>query len=145
LQFDPEQIGPEQIRGIMRSEMLNLVYVGMGGLLGSIGRYVVAGAVYQVFPNSYFPIGTAVVNILGCFVIGFLNGLTELHQLLSPEMRTFLLIGLLGGFTTFSTFGYETIAAMRAGDFVPALANVFIQVIVGLSAVWLGYNVTRYF
>ena len=129
----------------MRSEMLNLVYVGMGGLLGSIGRYVVAGAVYQVFPNSYFPIGTAVVNILGCFVIGFLNGLTELHQLLSPEMRTFLLIGLLGGFTTFSTFGYETIASMRAGEFVPALANVLIQVIVGLSAVWLGYNVTRYF
>jgi len=88
----------------MRTEMLNLVYVGMGGLLGSIGRYVVAGAVYQVFPNSYFPIGT-----------------------------------------TFSTFGYETIAAMRAGEFVPALANVLIQVIVGLSALWLGYNVTRYF
>ncbi len=129
----------------MRTEMLNLVYVGVGGFLGSIGRYVVAGAVYQVFPNSYFPIGTAVVNILGCFVIGFLNGLTELRQLLNPEMRIFLLIGLLGGFTTFSTFGYETIASMRAGEFVPALANVLIQVIVGLSAVWLGYNVTRYF
>ena len=129
----------------MRIEMLNLVYVGVGGLLGSIGRYLVAGAVYQVFPNSFFPIGTAVVNILGCFLIGFLSGLTELRQLLNPEMRIFLLIGLLGGFTTFSTFGYETIAAMRAGDFVSALANVFIQVIVGLSAVWLGYNVTRYF
>jgi CrcB protein len=60
-------------------------------------------------------------------------------------MRIFLLIGMLGGFTTFSTFGYETIASMRTGEFVPALANVLIQVIVGLSAVWLGYNVTRYF
>ncbi len=129
----------------MRTEMLNLVYVGVGGFLGSIGRYLVAGAVYQVFPNNYFPIGTAVVNILGCFVIGLLNGLTELRQLLNPEMRIFLLIGLLGGFTTFSTFGYETIASMRAGEFVSAFANVLIQVIVGLSAVWLGYNVTRYF
>ena len=129
----------------MRTEMLNLVYVGVGGLLGSIGRYLVAGAVYQIFPNSYFPIGTAVVNILGCFLIGFLSGLTELRQLLGPEMRVFLLIGLLGGFTTFSTFGYETIASMRGGEFLPALANVFVQVIVGLSAVWLGYNLTRYF
>ncbi len=129
----------------MRTEMLNLVYVGVGGFIGSIGRYLVTGAVYQIFPNSYLPIGTAVVNILGCFLIGFLSGLTELRQLLSPEMRIFLLIGLLGGFTTFSTFGYETIASLRTGEFVSALANVLIQVIVGLSAVWLGYNVTRYF
>ena len=129
----------------MRTEMLNLVYVGVGGFIGSIGRYLVTGAVYQIFPNSYFPIGTAVVNILGCFLIGFLSGLTELRQLLSPELRIFLLIGLLGGFTTFSTFGYETIASLRTGEFVSALANVLIQVIVGLSAVWLGYNVTRYF
>jgi CrcB protein len=101
--------------------------------------------VYQIFPNSYFPAGTAVVNILGCFLIGFLSGLTELRQLLSPEVRIFLLIGLLGGFTTFSTFGYETIASLRSGQFLLALANVLIQVIVGLSAVWIGYNVTRYF
>ena len=63
----------------MKTEMLNLVYVGMGGLLGSIGRYLVAGAVYYIFPNSYFLIGTAVVNILGCFLIGFLSGLTKLR------------------------------------------------------------------
>ena len=129
----------------MRTEMLNLVYVGVGGFVGSIGRYLVAGAVYQIFPNSYFPSGTAVVNIIGCFLIGFLSGLTELRQLLSPEVRIFLLIGLLGGFTTFSTFGYETIASLRSGQFLPALSNVLIQVIVGLSAVWIGYNITRYF
>ena len=129
----------------MRTEILNLVFVGAGGFLGSIGRYLVAGAVYQIFPNSNFPVGTAVVNILGCFFIGLLSGLMELRQLLGPEMRIFLLIGLLGGFTTFSTFGYETIASLRAGEFLPALANVLIQVIVGLSAVWLGYSITRYF
>ena len=129
----------------MRTEMLNLVYVGVGGFIGSIGRYLVAGAVHQILPNSYFPAGTAVVNILGCFVIGILSGLTELRQLLSPEMRIFLLIGLLGGFTTFSTFGYETVASVRSGQLLPALANVVIQVILGLSAVWFGYNITRYF
>ena len=90
----------------MRTAILDLVYVGLGGFIGSIGRYLAAGAVHQIFPSSYFPIGTAVVNIIGCFLIGILTGLAELRNLLSPEMRTFLLIGMLGGFTTFSTFGH---------------------------------------
>ena len=128
----------------MRTEMLNLVFVGVGGLIGSIGRYLVAGAVYQMFPNSYFPIGTATINILGCFLIGFITGLVEVRNLLSPEMRVFLLIGLLGGFTTFSTFSFETIALLRDGTYLTALANVLIQVVAGLSAVWLGFNVIRY-
>jgi CrcB protein len=100
--------------------------------------------VHQFFPSIYFPIGTAVVNIIGCFLIGILTGLAELRNLLSPEMRTFLLIGMLGGFTTFSTFGHETVALMRDGQFLHAVGNVLIQVIIGLSGVWLGYNVTRY-
>ena len=111
---------------------------------GSIGRYLLAGAVYQLFPNLNFPTGTAVVNILGCFLIGLITGLAEVRNLLSPEMRIFILIGLLGGFTTFSTFGFETFALLRDGAFVTALANVLVQVIVGLSAVWLGFNVIRY-
>ena len=81
----------------MRTAILDLVYVGLGGFIGSIGRYLAAGAVHQIFPSSYFPIGTAVVNIIGCFLIGVLTGLAELRNLLSPEMRTFLLIGMLGG------------------------------------------------
>jgi CrcB protein len=125
--------------------MLNLVFVGVGGLLGSIGRYLLAGAVYQIFPNAFFPLGTAAVNILGCFLIGFITGLAEVRNLLSPELRVFLLIGLLGGFTTFSTFGYETIALLRDGAFLTAVANVLVQVIMGLSAVWIGFNVIRYF
>jgi CrcB protein len=124
--------------------MLNLVYVGVGGLLGSIGRYLLTGAVHQIFPNAFFPLGTAVVNVLGCFLIGLISGLAELRSLLSPEWRMFLLIGLLGGFTTFSTFGYETIALVRDGAFLTALANVLVQVALGLSAVWLGFNVIRY-
>ena len=124
---------------------MNLLLVGVGGFIGSIGRYVLAGAIHQVLHNSTFPYGTMVVNIVGCFVIGFLNGLAETRQLLSPELRLFLLIGLLGGFTTFSTFGYETMALLRDSQIGAALANVLVQVTVGLLCVWLGYSlVTRY-
>jgi CrcB protein len=91
--------------------MLNLVYVGLGGLVGSsIGRYLAFGAVHPIFPNIYFPIGTAAVNIIGCFFIELFTGLAELRNRLSPEMRMVLLNGLLGGVTKLSTFGYETIA-----------------------------------
>ena len=128
----------------MRTAILELVYVGMGGFVGAIGRYLTSGMMHQMFPGTLFPIGTAVVNIIGCCLIGFLTGLAELRNLLNPEVRMFLLIGLLGGFTTFSTFGHETVALMRDGQFLHAVGNVLIQVIIGLSGVWLGYNVTRY-
>ena len=128
----------------MRTSILNLAYIGIGGFIGSIGRYLTSGLMHQIFPNIYFPIGTAAVNIIGCFSIGVLTGLSELRGLLSPEMRLFLLIGLLGGFTTFSTFGHETVAFMRDGEFLHAVGNVLIQVIICLSSVWFGYNVTRY-
>lgn len=123
--------------------MLNILFVGVGGFFGSIGRYLLSGAVYQLFPNLHFPIGTTVVNVSGCFLIGFISALVEVRNLLSPEVRVFLLIGMLGGFTTFSTFGYETIALLRDGAFFSGLANVLIQVVVGISAVWLGYNIVR--
>ncbi len=123
--------------------MLNILFVGVGGFFGSMGRYLLSGAVYQLFPNLHFPIGTTVVNVLGCFLIGFTSALVEFRNLLSPEVRVFLMIGVLGGFTTFSTFGYETIALLRDGAFLTGLANVLIQVIFGISAVWLGYSVVR--
>ena len=128
----------------MRVAILDLVYVGLGGLIGSIGRYLASGVAHQIFPGLYFPIGTAIVNIIGCFFIGILTGLAEIRNLLSAEMRLFLMIGLLGGFTTFSTFGHETVAFMRDGQFLHAVGNVLIQVIIGLSGVWLGFNVARY-
>ena len=124
--------------------MLNILFVGVGGFFGSIGRYLLSGAVYQMFPNLHFPIGTTVVNVLGCFLIGIATALVEVRNLLSPEIRVFLVIGMLGGFTTFSTFGYETIALLRDGAFFTGLANVLIQVIVGISAIWLGFNIIRY-
>ncbi len=123
--------------------MFNALFVGAGGFFGAIGRYLLAGAVYQLFPNSSFPSGTAVVNILGCFIIGLLNGLFEVRQVFGAETRLFLLIGLLGGFTTFSTFGFETLALMKGGEFFLAVMNVLVQVILGLVAVFFGYSLLR--
>lgn len=129
---------------MMKTTLMQLMLVGMGGFLGSIGRYLLSGAVYRLFQNNSFPSGTAVVNILGCFIIGVCSALVDQRQLLSPETRLFLFIGLLGGFTTFSTFGYETIALMRDGQLLSAGANVLVQVIIGLAAVFFGYGLTRY-
>jgi CrcB protein len=124
--------------------MINVLFVGAGGFFGAIGRYLLAGAVYQLFPNSSFPSGTTVVNVLGCFIIGLLNGLIETRQVFGPETRLFLLIGLLGGFTTFSTFGFETMALMKDGEFLLAVMNVLVQVVLGLGAVFVGYNLLRH-
>lgn len=127
----------------MNFSIPNIVLVGLGGCIGSIGRYVVSGWVYHVSGTPSFPWGTAVVNIVGCFVIGALTGLADVRQVMGPEARAFALIGVLGGFTTFSTFGYETISLLRDGQSGLALANVGLQVIAGLVAVWLGLVCSR--
>ena len=89
-----------------------------------------------------FPYGTLVVNMLGCLLIGVAVGLVDSRQLFGPDMRLFVLIGLLGGFTTYSTFGYETFALLRDADYLRAVANVSIHVVLGLALVWAGYSIT---
>jgi len=84
--------------------------VGFGGFIGSVARYLMAGAVHRVADRALFPSGTLAVNVLGCLAIGFLGGLAESRGVLSASARLFLLIGVLGGFTTFSSFGFETMA-----------------------------------
>jgi len=122
-----------------------LLLVGLGGFVGSIARYVLSGAMQQWLQNSSFPYGTMAVNIIGCFAIGCLNGLAESRQIISPEIRVFLVVGLLGGFTTFSTFGYETLVLLRESQLISALANVAFQITFGLISVWSGYVlVSRY-
>jgi CrcB protein len=110
----------------------------MGGFLGSVLRYGTGGLVHRVAGQALFPWGTLVVNGLGCLAIGFLGGLAEMRGVLTAEARLFLFIGVLGGFTTFSTFGYETIHLMRDGQAGWAAANVLAQVALGLAAVWAG-------
>ena len=118
--------------------------VGSGGFLGALARYVLGGLVQRGFPLAAFPYGTLAVNLVGCLAIGILAGISESRQLLGPELRTFVFIGILGGFTTFSTFGYETIALMRDAEYLPAMANVGLHVTVGLALVWLGFTVTTW-
>jgi len=121
-----------------------LLLVGGGGFIGSIGRYLLGGWAHSLFPRATFPLGTLLVNVCGCLLIGLVAGLIEIKQMFGPEVRLFVLIGLLGGFTTFSTFSYETLAMLRDGQFLRALGNVMLQVVLCLVAAWLGYLLARY-
>lgn len=123
----------------MRTALINAVLVGSGGFLGALARYGLGGLVHRYLPFATFPFGTLAVNLVGCFAIGVLAGLAETRHLFAPEFRTFAFIGVLGGFTTLSTFGYETFALMRDSEYMLAAANVGLQVIGGLTLVWLGW------
>lgn len=118
--------------------MSNWLFVGIGGFIGSILRYCVSGYVQQITKSFEFPYGTLVVNLTGCLAIGLFSQLAEAHGVFSPETRALVFIGILGGFTTFSTFGNETMNLLRAGEALPTLANIGAHIILGLGAVWLG-------
>lgn len=120
-----------------------LLWVGAGGFLGAILRYLLGGWVQRLAPMAGFPTGTLAVNVLGCLAIGLVAGLVELRHGLGPGLRLFLLVGLLGGFTTFSSFAWETLDLARASALTPALANVALQVVLGLAAAWAGLALTR--
>ena len=116
---------------------MDVLAVFLGGGLGATLRYGMSGMVHRIM-GSDFPYGTLVVNILGCLLIGALMSVTEDRILLHPRMRLFLAIGLLGGFTTFSTFSYETVALLRSGAFLYGMLNVLLSVCVCLLATWIG-------
>jgi CrcB protein len=126
----------------LKVALVNAAAVGSGGFLGALARYGLSGLVQRQAPLTTFPFGTLVVNLLGCLVIGLLAGFTESWQLFGPGFRTFVLIGILGGFTTFSTFGYETFAMIRDAEYLRAAANAGAHVIAGLILVWVGYTIT---
>jgi CrcB protein len=111
--------------------------VGIGGGLGAAARYALGGAVHRV-TGAGFPAGTLVVNVLGCLLIGVVMGLTEVRPALTREARLFLTVGVLGGFTTFSSFGYETLQLLRGGQFGLAALSACGNLFVGLAAVWAG-------
>ena len=114
--------------------------IGAGGFFGSILRYFLSGVVYRLFSSKpLLPYGTLFVNITGCFLIGLISGLVENRQLMKPELRLFIMIGLLGGFTTFSTFAFESFGYLRDAEFMPFFLNTTLHVVLGVVAVWLGY------
>ncbi len=117
--------------------MTKLLLVGAGGFLGSIARALLSNFVQQS-SNSGFPWGTLAVNVLGCFVIGALAQVGEMRELFSAETRAFIFVGVLGGFTTYSSFGNETINLWRSGTGWFAFVNVAAQLLLGLGAVMVG-------
>jgi CrcB protein len=116
--------------------------IGLGGAMGAVGRYLLQGLVHQ-FTGISFPYGTLVVNILGCFLIGFIMELSENRFIIDPQTRLFITVGILGGFTTFSSFGYETFSLLRDGETLRAILNVTLSMVVGLGAVWFGFITAR--
>lgn len=117
---------------------MNILLVGIGGALGSISRYLLGTWIQALSRSIDFPYGTLIVNLLGCFLIGLLSQLAEARGAFTSETRAFLFIGILGGFTTFSSFGNDTINLLRDGAAFNALANIGVNVILGLVLVWLG-------
>ena len=122
--------------------MNHLLIVGVGGFLGSVLRYWLSG-VAQRWTYGGFPLGTLVVNVVGCLAIGAFWSLVEYREWFSPEQRIFITVGILGGFTTFSAFGYETFMLLRDGEYLSAIANVTANVVIGLTAVTIGWMAAK--
>lgn len=120
-----------------------IVFLGAG--IGGVLRFLMSPAIQRSFNGWEFPIGTFSVNMIGCLVIGFLGQLAESKGLLQGDTRLFLFVGVLGGYTTFSSFGYESFQLMRDGEFLYAAANAVLQVLLGLVCVWIGWVLARLF
>jgi CrcB protein len=118
--------------------MKNILLVGLGGFVGSIARYKLGGWLLHMTAQERFPFSTFAINVTGCLVIGVLAGLAERYELFGPGTRLFLFTGLLGGFTTFSAFGFETVFLLRRGEPLVAATYVGASVVLGIGAVWLG-------
>ncbi len=124
--------------------MKHILLVGLGGFLGSIMRFQLGGWILHLTANQRFPTSTFVVNIVGCLMIGVLTGLAERHHIFSQETRIFLITGFLGGFTTFSAFGYETVVLLRSKEFFVAFLNMSLSVVLGILSVWIGMKLTKF-
>jgi len=120
--------------------MPDWLLVGGGGFIGSVARYYLGGFVLHRTGASRFPWSTLSVNVLGCIVIGLLAGAAERSHWLSPSTRLLLFTGVLGGFTTFSAFAYESYFLSREQAWGSVVMNVALHIVLGLGAVWLGHR-----
>jgi fluoride exporter len=121
-----------------------LILVGTGGFLGSISRFLASRFVQNIFPEA-FPLGTFLVNITGCFLIGLIYGASEKSSLLTQGWKLFLAVGFCGGFTTFSTFANENLALLRDGEFFMFILYTGLSVFLGIAATFAGVLITKIF
>ena len=122
-----------------------ILMVALGGALGSVARYKLGGAILHQTQTWNFPLSTFLVNVAGCLVIGVLASIAEHHDVFSMRTRLFLFTGLLGGFTTFSAFGYETLFLLRRGLVSVSMLYVSLSVVCGLAAVFVGFKAIELF
>lgn len=122
--------------------MLQLAYIGLFGALGCLARYLVSGWTYQLIGRA-LPFGTLAVNVLGSFLLGLLMEGSLRSTLLSPEVRMGIATGFMGGFTTFSTFSYETVRLLEEGSLLQAGANILLNVLICLICAALGIYLAR--
>lgn len=120
-----------------------VLYIAVFGALGCLSRYYISGWVYNIF-GSELPYGTFAVNLLGSLIIGFIMEYSLYSELISSNLRTALTIGFLGGLTTFSTFSYETFRLLEDGEFIIALLNIVVSVLICVLFTWGGVMVARY-
>lgn len=119
-----------------------LLIIGLGGFAGTMARYLSQQLVYRYYPVT-FPYGTLAVNLLGCFLIGIFFALSEKGSVLTPEWRMFLTTGFCGGFTTFSTFSYESVQLINDRQFVYLGVYATASVVAGIAATFLGIWLTK--
>ena len=124
--------------------MTRVFLIGVGGFLGSVARYTLSGTIQGFVRSETFPFGTLAVNILGCFAVGLVSYLAEARGAFTADTRAFIVVGFIGGFTTFSAFGNETINLFRDAERWLGSLNVVAHVVLGLGAVWAG-RVTAFF
>ncbi|MBN2699693.1 MAG: fluoride efflux transporter CrcB [Bacteroidales bacterium] len=120
----------------------NILLIGLGGFIGSIARFFLSKLNNHIWFFS-IPVGTLLVNVLGSFLIGFLTGIAEKSPLMTVELRMLLMVGLCGGFTTFSTFSGENLMLMRNGQIMTVFLYSGLSIIFGFTAVYLGYISTK--
>lgn len=127
----------------MQIDLFKICMVGAGGFLGASSRYIISEIVQSRFPASQFPYGTYFVNMIGCLLIGFLLALFALKNWGNEELRLFIFVGILGGFTTFSTFANDSFLLFKEGEVLLGLANAGGQILLGLLFVWIGYSLVK--
>jgi CrcB protein len=128
--------------GSEQNFMYKVLLIGVAGLLGTLARYWLSGWADRWWGGT-FPVGTLAVNALGCLAIGFLFHATEEKYLIDPAMRSAVLVGFLGGFTTFSSFAIQSFNLLRDGEMLLASTNILVSNVAGLILVWVGYAISR--